>query len=250
MRWATVFFLLLFMASSTASWWDDAPWKASRCVDMWTEHTPGTPLEGREVFTMPRDINPKAQSNHGHSRATLTVNPKQAALMLVNVTWPPSDRGTVKDFYRAVGQRKTTLPGFHPGARFGTMTAKADFVRRILLIKNLKAGSSTVGTLIDPERKADEFRTKHMNQTEMLLQCMDAPTSSLCVVPKWISVNTIPEILAETYFTFSFVRDPFTRVVSSHYEFGAQSFTEVVMGNKAKVSQNPHFLSQVRNRCK
>ena len=141
---------------------------------MWTEHTPGTPLEGREVFTMPRDINPKAQSNHGHSRATLTVNPKQAALMLVNVTWPPSDRGTVKDFYRAVGQRKTTLPGFHPGARFGTMTAKVDFVRRILFIKNLKAGSSTVGTLIDPERKADEFRTKHMNQTaEMLLQCMD-----------------------------------------------------------------------------
>ena len=249
LRFAPVWELLLTGAlaalvssSSTTYELGHEPWKSSRCLFLWGAHHGDTNIAVRELFTIPRDLDPApTQTGRGRQgQPTRTVSPSLAALMATNTTWPPHERGSVDDFYAAMRNRESELQAFNPGA---LVAAKIIHSKRILYVKNLKAGSTTLDILLDPHRHKNRRRTK-INETELALNCLLDSRGEACT-PRWVPLDAIPDQVAAAYFTFSFVRDPFTRVVSSHREFGAEPFTDVVMGRKAKVSQNSHFLSQV-----
>ena len=77
-----------------------------------------------------------------------------------------------------------------------------------------------------------------------MIKCSTTPTVEECAT-RWVLLKDIPDEIMSKYFIFSFVRDPFSRIVSSHHEVGRCAFTELLRGQHAKVDQNSHVISQV-----
>ena len=168
-----------------------------------------------------------------------------SALLAQPVIWPPRERGGVDAFITAVGERQTPLEGYELRTRT-SVAAKVNHLRRCILIKNLKAGSSTADTLVSSLGREGRGKRifKTSNETALMIECLEKPTAEECAT-RWALANNIPDEVMDKYLIFSFVRDPFTRVVSSHHEVGSAPFTELIMGKHAKVSSNAHVLSQV-----
>jgi hypothetical protein len=212
---------------------------------MWGEMLAGDPTPlGREVFSVPRDLEEHKTTSRSAHQTTRTIDPAIAALMASNITWPPADRGTADDFLRAVGPRRTTLKPF-AAQGFSHSAAKIDHLRRTILLKMLKSGSSTMDHLFDPEQFVPNAKDRNrVNATEMMLYCMHSPVSKHCRSPGWVLVQYIPDEVHEAYFIITVVRDPFTRVISSLHEHGKGGFTNIISGKVSKVGQNVHFYGQ------
>ena len=58
---------------------------------------------------------------------------------------------------------------------------------------------------------------KEVNKTALLLQCRLDPAPLECR-SHWVTSSEIPTVVADEYLAFSFVRDPFARVLSAHRE--------------------------------
>ena len=62
---------------------------------------------------------------------------------------------------------------------------------------------------------------KARNKTELLLACRVDPGPAECR-SHWVQASEIPPVVARDYFTFSFVRNPFARVLSAYREVNAE----------------------------
>jgi hypothetical protein len=176
------------------------------------------------------------------------TNQNISELLNTKITWPPQDRGTAREFLAAANGRELKQKPFSNRRLKTIVSAKVDHVRRFVFLKNLKAGSSTVDNLItemtravlhNPVKIVAEF-----NETENLRRCSRDPTRDVTCTPHWLHLPTLPTEVSDHYFIFSFVRDPFSRVVSAHHEVNPGPFTDILKGI-SKMAQNPHYSGQV-----
>jgi len=226
--------------NSTATAMLGPPWTMPRCTSFWGKPFPESQIPStRDLFDFPSELDEKII----HGIPTRKIDPALSALMSQNLTWPPEDRGSVDDFFRAVGSRRSKLK---PGPSNWAASAMVDHSKRSIVIKMLKSGSTTVGHLM-LQRELREAR-RAVNATEKMLRCFNtSPLPPDCQTPTWVTVKTIPDAVHDAYFVFTFTRDPFTRAVSSLAEAGGGSllsFTDVVAGNNGRVGRNVHFVGQ------
>ena len=225
---------------------DRRPWEGSRCVNLWgkPEQDWGA-LRTRELFDMPKYLNKNLPARRNPFQGT-----NLETIAGKNVTWPPHERGTVEDFWAAVGTRRSPLGEVAPQHQL-QVHVKVNHDRRLVYIKNLKAGSSTIDNLLQPLWTGKAFRGKRYkddNHTKVMLECSETyqlSTKNRTCDPYWTYLSGIPDSILENYFIFSFVRDPFARVVSAFHEVGAGAFTNIIKGLYNKVGSNAHFMSQI-----
>jgi hypothetical protein len=168
------------------------------------------------------------------------------------VSWPPEERGSVTDFLKAVGGRNYTMRGYWPTRHGIDATAIVDHNYRAVYVMNLKAGSSTFEAILkaDHVHRDKEMETDYIydhkfdrNETDVMLKCRDDSSGVFCGA-RQIFHKDMPDEVVQDYLVFSFVRDPFTRVVSAHHEVGSEKWTPLVTGLKNRIGENTHFLSQ------
>jgi len=129
-------------------------WEMPRCTEFWGKPPPRdrTPIV-REIFSLPRELNDRRTGGRGGGVASSIVNPALSALMSKTQEWPPADRGSVDDFFSVVGGRRSPLEPYEPRS-YSVTTAKIDHVMRMIVVKILKAGSSTLDHLFDPAQQS------------------------------------------------------------------------------------------------
>ena len=236
------FFVLIVSASGS-----NVPWEAAVCQLLWgnqtvnEQHHWGETTVTRELFDMPRNFHQKT-----------VANLELAALLQGPVSWPPKERVSAADFLKAVGGRHSTMKGHWPTRQGIGATAIVDHNYRVVYLVNLKAGSSSIEAIL---KSGHTRRDKHMNtsyaydhnfdrnETDSLLKCRNDPSGTFCGARQYY-LKDVPDIIVEEYLVFSFVRDPFTRVISSHHQVGIEEWTPIITGQKNRVGENTHFLSQ------
>ena len=234
--------------SAVITYGSNLPWETTECQLLWgsqkvnEQHQWGQTTITRELFDLPRNFHERTASNI-----------ELAARLQEPVTWPPKERVKAADFLKAVGGRYSTMRGHWPTRQGIGATAIVDHNYRAVYLVNLKAGSTSIETVL---KKDHTRRDKHMNtsyiydhrvdrnETDVLLKCRDDPSAKFCGARQYF-LKDVPDIIVKDYLVFSFVRDPFTRVVSSHHQVESEKWTPLLTGLKNRVGENTHFLSQI-----
>ena len=229
------------------------PWEADRCLSFYGNNI---------VHSKPPPTNECFGLTGSYDKIRNEV--QRAELVSKNISWPPRANGTAAQLFAAFDGR-VPKSRCSKGGSGKSSAIIVNVLRRAIYIKNLKAGSSLISTKLDvPVAHVDEcngldkkFRRqdfrfslgswKQKDRAANLLDDMCHLERKCATQGAFAEIQSIDlsDEIYDKYFVFSFVRNPFTRVVSIYNEIGGHGLEQALSGGD-KLTKNVHYNTQTK----